>query len=391
MEKENHRQASRKSRDAPQQPVMHVYHGRRAGQAVVRVSPFAPHAAPPTSSMAVASATHAHASDARGAAASNGTAAPTVTGACSGSVGEMDSDAVVDARSSSKTTAVAATAIPTAVRADAVDSGASSTGGRNVNGGGGDSGGGGGGGGGGGPKSSAVPPWRRGKGRRGRALKKKKKKPWLRPPPKIVRGKSRSRPDDATSDAASAASAAAATPVDAEVQVLGQKWGELMFLLRKPVASPTDVETTVATAREGLAFLDKLEALAEELGVLRGSLSRWLLPYDSETPTLDQAAGAARAMAAMGAGATAGSSTAAQLRAGGVEARLFEERISHETRTHMVQSAVGLRGLVRVKIADDADLGQARAAIGTVLHFFDGLHAASSKRGVAPFDLLKTL
>ena len=95
-----------------------------------------------------------------------------------------------------------------------------------------------------------------------------------------------------------------------------------MFLLRKPVSSAEDVAGTAQAAKDGLVWLDEIDTLAEELGVLRGSLSRWLLPYDSNTPTLDQAAGATMA--------AEDGSVEAQLRAGGVEARLFEASISVE-------------------------------------------------------------
>lgn len=156
-----------------------------------------------------------------------------------------------------------------------------------------------------------------------------------------------------------------------------------MFLLRKPVSSAEDVAGTAQAAKDGLVWLDEIDTLAEELGVLRGSLSRWLLPYDSNTPTLDQAAGATMA--------AEDGSVEAQLRAGGVEARLFEASISVEDRHRLVASAVQLRGLVRVKIADDADLAQARVAVRTVVAFFTALNEEAEKSGEAAHTILGTL
>ena len=108
------------------------------------------------------------------------------------------------------------------------------------------------------------------------------------------------------------------------------KWGEVMFLLRKPVKTGEQIANTARAARDGLRFLDEVDSKAAELDVLRGSLSRWLLPYDSNTPTMDQAAGAAMT-------AEAGS-VEAQLRAGGVEARMFEASIPDEVRSSLARA-----------------------------------------------------
>ena len=60
---------------------------------------------------------------------------------------------------------------------------------------------------------------------------------------------------------------------------LSQQWGEVEFLLRKPMRNDADIEAAAASAKDGLRFLDELKQLAASLGVLQGSLSRWLLPY----------------------------------------------------------------------------------------------------------------
>ena len=134
--------------------------------------------------------------------------------------------------------------------------------------------------------------------------------------------KPRRRPRKKPPTAAPAPAPAPAAAMSEARQALCCKWGEVMFLLRKPVSSAEDVAGTAQAAKDGLVWLDEIDTRAEELGVLRGSLSRWLLPYDSNTPTLDQAAGATMA--------AEDGSVEAQLRAGGVEARLFEASISVE-------------------------------------------------------------
>ena len=57
----------------------------------------------------------------------------------------------------------------------------------------------------------------------------------------------------------------------------------------------------------------------------------------------------------------------------------------------MVASAVELRGLVRVKIADDADLDQARVAVKTVVDFFSSLEAEAASSGDAAAAILAQL
>lgn len=96
----------------------------------------------------------------------------------------------------------------------------------------------------------------------------------------------------------------------------------------------------------------------------------YLYSYDSNTPTLDQAAAA-----------TSSSATGGE----------FADRVTPARRATMTASAVGLRSLVRVKIADDSDLGQARDAARAVSTFFGALLQEAAKEGVSPFEKLKTL
>ena len=53
--------------------------------------------------------------------------------------------------------------------------------------------------------------------------------------------------------------------------------------------------------------------------------------------------------------------------------------------------AVAMRKLIRVKIADDADLDQARSAVDVLLGFFENLATASAARGVSEFEMLRAL
>ena len=57
----------------------------------------------------------------------------------------------------------------------------------------------------------------------------------------------------------------------------------------------------------------------------------------------------------------------------------------------MVERANGLRALVRVKIADDADLDQAKTAVSEAHKFFDRLEKYAAKKEKGAFEILKSL
>ncbi|RYH13461.1 hypothetical protein EON65_35605 [archaeon] len=56
---------------------------------------------------------------------------------------------------------------------------------------------------------------------------------------------------------------------------------------------------------------------------------------------------------------------------------------------YLVAGANGVRKLVRIKIADDNDLEQARQALMTTNSFFKKLYEQAQRRQRTPFELLK--
>ena len=104
--------------------------------------------------------------------------------------------------------------------------------------------------------------------------------------------------------------------------------------------------------------------------MLRGTLSRCVLPYDENTSTLDQA------------------------NVSGVNNPEDEAKvvgIGEETLQRMREGAMALRGLVRVKIADDGDLDLANTAVEDVAKFFDLLEEEGRRTDIEPFALLRKL
>ena len=65
--------------------------------------------------------------------------------------------------------------------------------------------------------------------------------------------------------------------------------------------------------------------------------------------------------------------------------------ISAEDMVKMKEGAVALRGLIRVKIADDGDLALADTSLNDVATFFKMLEAESMSSGVEAFTLLRKL
>jgi DNA gyrase/topoisomerase IV subunit B len=62
-----------------------------------------------------------------------------------------------------------------------------------------------------------------------------------------------------------------------------------------------------------------------------------------------------------------------------------------EQERSMVAQAVALRRLVRVKLADDADVQQAQTAIRELTDFVRDLESFSEEHGETSYDVLKTL
>lgn len=107
----------------------------------------------------------------------------------------------------------------------------------------------------------------------------------------------------------------------------------------------------------------------------RGTLSRWLLPFDSNTSITEQ-----------------------QSDANSVEDNTPSElkgKITSEQLKYLVSGVNGVRQLVRVKIADDNDLETATAAVRTTTDFLTRLKKAAQEmndngQSTTPYELLQS-
>ena len=152
-------------------------------------------------------------------------------------------------------------------------------------------------------------------------------------------------------------------------RALDSRWSEVNLLLRRKIETDEDLQYTIASAEAGLMFTDQLNITAKSLNVLRGTLSRWLLPYDNNTRIDEQCSTPHSVLENM---------------PESLRGKITERQIHY-----LVAGANSVRKLVRIKIADDNDLEQARLALKTAIDFFRRLQEDSVKANMTPFELFE--
>ena len=156
-------------------------------------------------------------------------------------------------------------------------------------------------------------------------------------------------------------------------ETLKQQWSLVQFLLRDGLEALADDNKILATARtaEGcMEFLDILEDYSVKLGMRKGAMSRLLLPFNSDTDSGDQANSAMDAP---------------------LGSRELEGLMTDRERQDLVQRAVAMRRLVRVKVADCADIEQARESLKLIVEFLDGLQKAAAQERRSLTSILRDL
>mmetsp|Transcript_1826 Transcript_1826/g.2882 ORF Transcript_1826/g.2882 Transcript_1826/m.2882 type:complete len:936 (-) Transcript_1826:39-2846(-) len=159
-------------------------------------------------------------------------------------------------------------------------------------------------------------------------------------------------------------------PADPWSQTMVMRRGEVELLLRRPINSDEDIQFTLASAEAGLLFMEELKRVAKSLNVLRGALSRWLLPYDSNTALTDQISSV---------------SSVVQSMPDNIRGKLTEKQVHY-----LVSGVNGVRQLVRIKIADDNDLDQAKEALQTASVFLKRLQSEAQKCNMSAYELLQS-
>lgn len=141
------------------------------------------------------------------------------------------------------------------------------------------------------------------------------------------------------------------------------------MLLRAPIRNAEDLIYTEAAAEAGLLFMSELDELSKNLNILRGSLSRWLLPYDQNTRLDEQSSTPHSVLENM--------------------PNALRGKISERQVHYLVKGANNVRKLVRIKIADDNDLEQARSALKTAMGFMKKLNERATMFAKTPFEFME--
>ncbi|CAK9040685.1 unnamed protein product [Durusdinium trenchii] len=148
---------------------------------------------------------------------------------------------------------------------------------------------------------------------------------------------------------------------------LKQQWSLVQFLLRDGLEALADDGKIIATARraeESMEFLETLEDYSMRLGMEKGDLARFLLPETDGQAVLEASL----------------PSNSRQL-----------DGITERERQELVQRSVALRRLVRVKVADGADVEQAHESLRLIVEFLDALQRAAAEERRSLTSILRDL
>ena len=179
-------------------------------------------------------------------------------------------------------------------------------------------------------------------------------------------------------------------------QQLSELWLELSFVLIKKVTSDADVVATEEALALGLAVLTEVQTIADGTGIRRGAIVQSLLPFNTETSASDQAD-----VTVAGEGGEGGDKAAAALDEMAEKAyaallaseagKDLEAKFDRATHRRLLEGAVALRKLLRIKLADDADMDMAVQSVQEAVGFFDFLKAFSAQCEKTPFAVLCSL
>lgn len=120
-------------------------------------------------------------------------------------------------------------------------------------------------------------------------------------------------------------------------------------------------------------FFSDLAALSAQTRFPKGAILRQVLPFDEHTSSNDQAKGRV--------GTADSYLTALPAALQGHEAALQS----------LAERAAELRGVIRVKMADEADVTQAGAAVDMLGRFCGRVEVAAGVAGLAPMQLIQQL
>jgi hypothetical protein len=154
---------------------------------------------------------------------------------------------------------------------------------------------------------------------------------------------------------------------------LSNSWYELRLILRIIPNTEAGWRQLATCIKEAPEFFALLSSTAKKNNVAQGSLLRVVLPFDEETSSNDQAQ------------VRSGLSPSVQKVAAGYQ------NIDEQTMSKLREQAIMLRKLIRVKMADEADLQQAILATRMLIKFCDDVDSISALANTKPVNIIKSL
>ena len=154
---------------------------------------------------------------------------------------------------------------------------------------------------------------------------------------------------------------------------LSNSWYELRLILRIIPNTEAGWRQLATCVKEAPDFFALLSTTAKKNNVAQGSLLRVVLPFDEDTSSNDQAQ------------VRNGLSPSLQKISAGYQ------NIDEQTMSKLREQAVMLRKLIRVKMADEADLQQAIVATRMLIKFCDDVDNISALANTKPVNIIKSL
>jgi hypothetical protein len=149
------------------------------------------------------------------------------------------------------------------------------------------------------------------------------------------------------------------------------QWFEAKLVLRMVPNTESSWNVLTTVLSESSEFVSALTAAAKQCGIPRGTLLRAVLPFDESTSSNDQS----------------------NVRVSGatINAPSVLGKLDASDLNSLRTRAVDLRRLLRVKMADEADLLQATAAAELLKRFCKNVEAVAADSGVSAVSVVKTL
>ncbi len=157
------------------------------------------------------------------------------------------------------------------------------------------------------------------------------------------------------------------------LDALSNSWYELRLILRIIPNTEAGWRQLATCVKEAPDFFALLSTTAKKNNVAQGSLLRVVLPFDEDTSSNDQAQ------------VRNGLSPSLQKASAGYQ------NIDEQTMSKLREQAVMLRKLIRVKMADEADLQQAIVATRMLIKFCDDVDNISVLANTKPVNIIKSL